>query len=281
LDIQLLETFTDLMETRSFNRTAERLSLTQSTVSHRIGTLEKLLGARLFNRSRSGTLPTIAGERFLPHARKLIAQWQDAQRHVSTVQEHDQHISLGLHHDIAYGLIGETVQLLNTAFPGAACHLTSDYCIRISEEVASGKLDSGLVLTPHSRPELHIVPVGELVYTMVSTTASRLDQVTEEHYILPDIAPEFAQLHQHLLPHLSHAPLSCRPSADVATLLQSCSASSYLPLKLMQPRPDQQSFQILPDAPTLCQPVYAAVHRRNRLAQPHMQLLAVLRQVFS
>jgi hypothetical protein len=36
MQVDLIETFLDLMETRNFNRTAERLNITQSTVSHRI-----------------------------------------------------------------------------------------------------------------------------------------------------------------------------------------------------------------------------------------------------
>ena len=55
MQIELLETFLDLCETRSFNRTAERLGVTQSTVSARVMSLEGALGARLFDRSRAGT----------------------------------------------------------------------------------------------------------------------------------------------------------------------------------------------------------------------------------
>ena len=55
MQIELIETFLDLCETRSFNRTADRLNLNQSTVSARINTLEAVLGKRLFTRSRAGT----------------------------------------------------------------------------------------------------------------------------------------------------------------------------------------------------------------------------------
>ena len=55
MQIDLVETFLDLCETRSFNRTAERLGLTQSTVSGRVKALEAALDVRLFTRSRAGT----------------------------------------------------------------------------------------------------------------------------------------------------------------------------------------------------------------------------------
>lgn len=48
MQIELIETFLDLCETRSFNRTAERLGVTQSTISGRVKALEGALGQRLF-----------------------------------------------------------------------------------------------------------------------------------------------------------------------------------------------------------------------------------------
>ncbi|RWE91130.1 LysR family transcriptional regulator, partial [Mesorhizobium sp.] len=72
MQIELLDTFLDLIETRNFNRSADRLGVTQSTVSSRIRTLEGLLGKQLFIRNKSGTEPTVAGLRFEEHARAVM-----------------------------------------------------------------------------------------------------------------------------------------------------------------------------------------------------------------
>ena len=71
MQIDLLETFLDLAQTRSFNRTADRMALTQSTVSGRVIALESAVGARLFTRSRAGTDLTAEGVKFEPLARSL------------------------------------------------------------------------------------------------------------------------------------------------------------------------------------------------------------------
>ncbi|MBX2856189.1 MAG: LysR family transcriptional regulator, partial [Rhodobacteraceae bacterium] len=80
MDIDLIETFIDIMETRSFNRTAERLQVTQSTVSHRVRSLEASLGKPLLVRGRGGAAPTQAGVRFHEHALMLRRQWREAVR---------------------------------------------------------------------------------------------------------------------------------------------------------------------------------------------------------
>ena len=71
MQIDLLDTFLDLLETRSFHRTAERLGVSQSTVSGRVRALEEALGVRVFDRSRAGVQLTTEGLRFEPHARAL------------------------------------------------------------------------------------------------------------------------------------------------------------------------------------------------------------------
>ncbi|RWJ10644.1 MAG: LysR family transcriptional regulator, partial [Mesorhizobium sp.] len=44
MQLDHIETFLDIMESRNFNRTADRLGVTQSTVSTRIRNLEQAIG---------------------------------------------------------------------------------------------------------------------------------------------------------------------------------------------------------------------------------------------
>ncbi|WP_372027372.1 LysR family transcriptional regulator [Tistrella mobilis] len=67
-DLRYLRYAILLAEHGSFRRTAEILSISQSTVSRRIQLLERRIGVKLFERHRWGTRPTLAGERFLKEA---------------------------------------------------------------------------------------------------------------------------------------------------------------------------------------------------------------------
>ena len=78
MTLEQIETFLDLCETRSFNRTANRLGVTQSTISGRVQALEAALGCKLLERSRAGTELTTEGLRFEPHARALRNGWTAA-----------------------------------------------------------------------------------------------------------------------------------------------------------------------------------------------------------
>ncbi len=72
LDLYKLEIFTLVAKTGSFTKTADLLLLSQSAVSQHIKSLEDGLGTRLFERSRSGTRLTEAGEHLLGYAEQIL-----------------------------------------------------------------------------------------------------------------------------------------------------------------------------------------------------------------
>ncbi|MDX1743391.1 MAG: LysR family transcriptional regulator, partial [Ruegeria sp.] len=61
MDIELARTFLAVVETGTFFDAANRVHVTQSTVSMRIRTLEQQLGQAVFERGKSGATLTPAG----------------------------------------------------------------------------------------------------------------------------------------------------------------------------------------------------------------------------
>src|SRR3954470_3765877 len=76
MDTRLLRTLRVLARTGSFTATAAELHVVQSTVTTQIRTLERHLGARLFDRLPTGARPTEAGERALAAAEEVLAAEQ-------------------------------------------------------------------------------------------------------------------------------------------------------------------------------------------------------------
>jgi len=56
----------------SFYRAARALEIEQSTLSRNISKLERIVGAKLFDRSRAGVVTTVAGLRFVRRARAIV-----------------------------------------------------------------------------------------------------------------------------------------------------------------------------------------------------------------
>lgn len=74
-----IEAFLTIANTQSLSKAAELLYVAQSTVSHRLSTLEKELGATLVLRSKGNRMIelTPAGERFLPIAHRWEVLWDE------------------------------------------------------------------------------------------------------------------------------------------------------------------------------------------------------------
>ncbi|MFI9645751.1 LysR family transcriptional regulator [Streptomyces sp. NPDC052040] len=89
VDLRLVRYFTIVAEHGNFGRAATRLHLAQPSLSRQIQRLEAQLGARLFDRSPQGSSLTDAGQAFLPRARILLQQAEQAARTArAAVQPH-------------------------------------------------------------------------------------------------------------------------------------------------------------------------------------------------
>lgn len=70
--LRQVQVFCALADDPHFARTAQRLGLSQPTVSKELRALERALGSALFNRSRGGTALTQEGATLLPLARAVL-----------------------------------------------------------------------------------------------------------------------------------------------------------------------------------------------------------------
>ena len=64
----------EVERTRSISKAAENLFMNQSNLSRAIRELEQSLGVTLFQRTSKGMTPTVGGEEFLAHAKRIVAE---------------------------------------------------------------------------------------------------------------------------------------------------------------------------------------------------------------
>ncbi|MBC7970873.1 MAG: LysR family transcriptional regulator, partial [Verrucomicrobia bacterium] len=75
--LEQLQAFLAVAETGSFQQAAQRCGVTQSAISRQIQSLEAAVKIPLFHRTTQAKL-TIAGDRFLPRAKKICQEWLNA-----------------------------------------------------------------------------------------------------------------------------------------------------------------------------------------------------------
>ncbi|KAB1990031.1 LysR family transcriptional regulator [Streptomyces triticiradicis] len=69
---QELRVLVAVADAGAFSAAAEALGLTQSAVSHSVRGSERKIGAVLFDRGRTGARPTLAGDKAVAHARRVL-----------------------------------------------------------------------------------------------------------------------------------------------------------------------------------------------------------------
>jgi len=74
MELRHLHYFLAVADTRSFTRAAERLHVTQPTLSHQIKQLESMVGTVLFDRSTKEVELTAAGRLFKPYCERILKE---------------------------------------------------------------------------------------------------------------------------------------------------------------------------------------------------------------
>jgi DNA-binding transcriptional LysR family regulator len=177
----------------SFRRTAELLSVSQSTVSRRIQILERRIGIALFERHRSGARATLAGERFLReavigarHLHQAVDAVAQAKRGATGV------IRVGLTACLANGFLAELLAAYHHRYPAIDVSFEEGTSQINAGALLNGRLDVAFMLTdprlPGCRSErlwdetIHVaVPAS---HRIASLGGVNLDDVRHETFLV-------------------------------------------------------------------------------------------------
>lgn len=280
MQIELIETFLDLCDTRSFNKTADRLGVTQSTVSGRVRALERAIGHRLFTRSRSGTDLTTEGLRFAPHARGLLHGWTEARHAVRDPGSGAATMHIGIQHDLVNIHFSELIRDFRAALPDTSFFFEADYSVQMCTDLTTGKEDFAILFAPRFHPDLYFQTLGEITYLMVSTETDRLSDVRRETYILPHFSDAMIPIHAALHPRLTGANLSIGQNAAMVELVSALGGTAYVLRNSAEDLVRTGTCRLVADAPPMPQPIYAGIHIRHRHRSAHRRLLSILGQRF-
>ena len=108
IDRHLLRYFLAVVDTGAFSRAAALCRVSQPTVSSGIARLEGLTGQILFNRNNRRVELTAPGARLVAHARRIEAEFLEAQRSISAV-EPARLIRLGIASTVAPSMVEKLV----------------------------------------------------------------------------------------------------------------------------------------------------------------------------
>jgi LysR family transcriptional regulator, cell division regulator len=193
--------FIEVSNTLNVSRAAERLGISQPTLSLAVQRLEASLGTPLLIRSKSGVKLTHAGQKFLGRARHFVNEWERLKD--DTLKDETEirgRYVIGAHVSVALYAFPELIPTLLAEHPGLELKLTHDLSRKITEDVISFKTDFGIVVNPWKHPDLVIKPLAkDEVILWTARKPSKLQDVDSGNAVLicdPDLVQSQSILRQ-------------------------------------------------------------------------------------
>ena len=256
MDVTLAKTFMAVVETGSFVEAANRVYVTQSTVSARIKTLEEQLGKILFERSKAGASPTPAGIQFQKHAQAMVRVWEHARLEISLPEGYETSLIVGGQYSLWDGYLLDWLETMRRHSPQVAIRGQMGFSDTLMQGLIDGTLDLCVMYTPQGRPGFDVQMLFEDELILVSGDASS-DQMTANNYVFIDWGPEFRADHALNYPEISVPGTYLQlGSLSMQYLVQSHS-SGYVPRRNATRHLESGDLKLVPRAPVFSYPAYA------------------------
>lgn len=160
LELKHLRTILELQETGSLTGAAERLSLTQSALSHQIKTFEDLLGQPLFVRKSRPLRLTPAGQRLLALAECVLPEIRRAEADLRRLREGiggRLHIAVECHS--CYDWLLPAMDAYRRDWPEVELDLITSKSFSALPALAEGQIDLVVTSDPTDDPALGFAPL--------------------------------------------------------------------------------------------------------------------------
>ena len=232
MDTELARTFLAVVATGSFVEAAQRLYVTQSTVSSRIQRLEEELGAELFVRNKAGTTLTPAGRQFQRHASLLTRIVEQARQEIGVSSGFRATITVGCRIGLWENLLLRWLPLFARLAPDVAVRAVIGFEEDLMSSLIEGRADIGVMYTPQSRPGLTVEPLLDERLVMVSTQPDPPKE-PDSNYVYVDWGPEFFARHSLAFPNYAGSALTVNIGWLGLERILAYGGSGYFPLRLL------------------------------------------------
>lgn len=230
ITLKQIQYFAAVAEHGSFRRAAERLDVTQPTLTAQVGALEKALNTQLFERSRSGTLPSSAGRELLPTARRVLEEVRGFADQAAVLSSGiEGTYRMGVTPTLGPYLLPSILPPIHAEYSGLKLYVREAAPSDLEEELKNAEHDLILTTEPITSRDFVVAPLFREPLKLVMAQDHRLAKKTRVNR--SDLLGEqVLNIHEHHLFHRQIAELCERLGA---TLLRDYEGTSLDTLRQM------------------------------------------------
>lgn len=175
IELRQLRYFLAVAEAESFTRAAQRLRISQPSVSQQVARLERILGTALFRRAGKRVQLTEAGAELRAGAEVVLRRLEGARDSVREVAGLTRgHVELGVIPALHMAWVPAVLERLAREHPGITVGVQERSSSAVETELEAGRLDLGFGLATHASPGVRYERLVSQPFSLIVSAASRL-----------------------------------------------------------------------------------------------------------
>lgn len=179
ITLQQMEVLVRLAEERSFSQAAQKMYLTQPSLTKHIKNLEALVNAKVVNRKNTGISLTPEGKILYEYARRIFKMMGEANEKIARVQEDDSgDISISASTIPATYILPRVLSVFNKKHPRIRCYVQTNDSDATVDMILDNRAEIGFIGRPVSHRKLHVEAVWKDRLILVAPKGHRWSKET-------------------------------------------------------------------------------------------------------
>ncbi|WP_175404875.1 LysR family transcriptional regulator [Marinomonas sp. FW-1] len=271
MDIEQAKTFLEIIHAGTFARAAERLYVTQTTVTARVQALEASLNCRLFVRNRAGAKLTKSGEAFVKPAKNMVEAWEQAKRlcGLSDYQA-QQTLKIGGEISLWNPILIDWLLAMNDEMPHMLINSQVTTTDMLYQSLQRQEIDAIIVHSPRYLPGLVVEQIAE----------EKLIHVASNLQTMPDLfiewGEEFTLQFDRCVPFNRQAAMQFSLGPMALKYLLAKGGNGYFRTKVVDRYLEQGLLHKVTGAAEFTYPIYLVSHKNNALPDNFEQAKNIL-----
>ncbi|MEU9671206.1 LysR family transcriptional regulator [Streptomyces bobili] len=227
MEIRELQWFAALAESQHVTAAAERLNISQPTLSRAIARLERRVGVPLFDRHQNRLRLNKYGEVFRAHALRAIGEIEGAEQRIASLVDPDRGtVALGFLHSYGTWLVPRLLAGYRAIAPATRFELRGAAADTVVDDVRQGRLDLGLTSPRPAGDDLDWTPLQQEPLCLLVSAGHRLArrravevaELVDEDFLALQPVYGLRQVGDRLCARAGYAPRITMECTELSTL---------------------------------------------------------------
>lgn len=169
MNFRQLESFLAIAELNSFAAAADRLCVTQSTISARIHELEQVLGVELFDRTQRTARLTLKGRELINYAAQIMSLSSEIRLRIGAKDALTGVVRIGVAELVAISWLPDLVNAVRHEYPNIKLEFEVGLNPSLIEGIRNGRLDLVILAGKFQEPGFDAFDLGRVRFSWMSS----------------------------------------------------------------------------------------------------------------